>query len=390
MATFRAARYDASVAQFRRAVGIDSGFALGWLWLSTASQYTGADHLYARIRAWSLRDALSARDQAYLTAVHEVTPRTARQRVEAFSLAAAENPDRPEVWRMWSIALGVEGAAAGIDRWLPRSVVAADSAIALDSTFAPAIELRLQLALRGHDRDYLAGAGRYLLAKLPDDSGRELLRWAIASQLGDSTTVASVRAALPRLASTVAWHPTEVAGASVVFGLPLDDAERIAAIARDAAVPRRGIVPALDRLREIAAIRGRLGGARAYSDSIDALGATSWYEPVSATMLGLTEPELGAVAQRAAAQLEIMADTARSRALQAIALCHAQLWRIARHDTTGTRIAIARLRRAERSIDPNESWWWVDNLGVCRCSWRQRSMQKVDSGREPRSDASRR
>ena len=365
MAAFRDGGYDASVRQFRRAVGIDSAFALGWLWLSTASMYTGADHLYARIRAWSLRDALSARDRTYLAAIHEVQPRTARQKVEAYARAAAENPDRPEVLRMWAIAVGIEGAAAGIDGWLGHAVAAADSAIALDSSFAPAVAFRLELALRSSDRAQLARSGPALLARLPNGPGRELLRWAVARRLGDSTTAASVRRAFPRLASAPDWSAVEVIGASVVYGFPLDDAELIAATARQAVVSRDDIVKTLDRLRESAAIRGRGTAARAYSDSIVALGATSWFEPVADVMLGLTDPGFERVAERAAGRLEYLADTSRSRAVQAIALCHAQLWRISQRDTAATRAAIGRLQQAERAIDPNERWWWVDKLGVC-------------------------
>lgn len=165
-AAYRSGHYREATNHFGRALEIDSTFAAAALQLSLAADWSidprgGAAHALALAD----RDQLGRTDRLLL---HEATDgrfgcaaRLAR-REEATQIAA----DVPELWYDLGDELTHCGAAMGMDDYAQRALAAFNRALALDSSFTPALEHLPIIYMWVGD----TAAGRRALSRFPDTS----------------------------------------------------------------------------------------------------------------------------------------------------------------------------------------------------------------------------
>jgi serine/threonine-protein kinase len=369
MQSYRGGRYADAFGEFTKALEIDSLFAPAALWRTSASELSGSANSIqdAGQRAWALRGRMNRGDRALLEANWAIGPRfpepsTTRELISAAERAVRVNPDRPEAWHRWGGLLLVYGAYASIPRSREQAGAALDSAIALDSTYASALEFRLMTALEQRDSAGIRRAGRLYSAAVPDADEVALNRWMVARALNDFAILSETEALLRRDPQpTLRW----LVARTVVEGRSLADAERVM-IERNANVPpspsaRVGHLAALLR---VAAIRGSVDRANALADSID---LTQLDHPGNIITLALVDSGYDSGAQRAAVYLRSLADTVQDPTrwgLESGAVCYSELWRVSRGDTAGTRRAIARIRDIVRDFQP-APFPRVGRLDVC-------------------------
>ena len=97
-----------------------------------------------------------------------------------------------------------------------------------------------------------------------------------------------------------------------------------------------------------------------------ASGAQAW-EDLSAhalVTLGVLGPGYDSAGAAAARLIDAHVDGVRKAGAMANHLCYAQLWRVARRDTSGTRHAIARMRQLTKTFEPGPGWR-VSRLDLC-------------------------
>src|SRR2546422_2053179 len=181
---YRRAAWDSALARYKRAVALDSTFALAWRRMSGVLgcwRRGGAGHPLATLyglRAGAWNRGLPARDSLLITADSlfqalydgpaDLAWREHYSRLFATLREAARRyPDDPEVWFELSDAM-VHHPAIGRPM-MEQAVEAFDRSIALDSAFGPAyihpVELSLQLGRPAAARRYLA---KYLRLDLAD------------------------------------------------------------------------------------------------------------------------------------------------------------------------------------------------------------------------------
>ena len=211
---YRRGRYKAAGAELSRAVALDSTFALAALGLMQATSWYGAFDVYAKAgkAAWASRERLSARDRAMLVA--HLGPRYPRQSSSAEMIAAAMQyrdraPDRADAWFQLGDQLIHNGWLIGNTAAHPQAENAFRQAIAIDSTYAPALEHLVLLAARRGDT---AATRRYATMYLRSDSAGESavgIRWRLAAATGDARTadsIAAIRQPLPPTSnSIISW-----------------------------------------------------------------------------------------------------------------------------------------------------------------------------------------
>jgi hypothetical protein len=232
-ALIRRGGYRQAAQKFSLALQQDSSFALAGLGLSRAGLWFGQpSDGPGSVLSWKYRDKLSAADRALLDVY--LGPRWPAPSGTRDGLSAAERlvqvaPDNAEAWQVLGDGLYHFGGLVGMPDALPRAAQAFGRAIALDSSFAPALEHGSSLALALGDT---AGARNALqrMSRLDPNSGDVASgRWILALVLGDS---AGRREAL-RSDSLVG--ALMVSGA-VTFGLPLQDADAVLRLNRSRAI----------------------------------------------------------------------------------------------------------------------------------------------------------
>jgi serine/threonine-protein kinase len=179
-AAFRAGHYLHAATQFRRALDIDSTFALAAVHLGLAAAYSDpalADG--AMSIAGAHRDKLSLVERLLLE-TDQTKPGLDQLRVQEHAVQTA--PEVPELW--WNLAenLGHWGPAMGIPNAMPRAVAAMERALALDSALEP---VRLHLISWYGSLGDTARALR-LLAHLNAGEGHYfMVRWYVLRQRAD-------------------------------------------------------------------------------------------------------------------------------------------------------------------------------------------------------------
>lgn len=156
-AAFRRGRRDQALIQFRKALSLDSNFALAGLELARVAAWAGTeeDTRLGTERALAGRQRLGASDRAYLDA-WSATSRDAAELFQIWNRAVTAQPDRAETWYSLGDIYFHVGTLAGIDDALARAEAAfrqgwrldsAASAGALDGPFvAEPVEHMIQLA----------------------------------------------------------------------------------------------------------------------------------------------------------------------------------------------------------------------------------------------------
>jgi hypothetical protein len=232
-ALVRRGTFRRAADKFKLALQQDSTFALAGLGLSRAGAWFGQPYDGpGSILAWKHRDKLSPVDRALLD-VHLggrwPAPRRWRDGIAAAEHFVQVAPDNAEAWYELGDQLYHAGALVGIPDAHQRSAQAFGRALALDSSFAPALEHGTSLALALGDT---AGARKALALMLRLDSTSGWVasqRWEFAHRLGDS---AGRREAL-RSDSLIGPFMIAI---GVSSGLPLQDVDPVLRMNRDRAV----------------------------------------------------------------------------------------------------------------------------------------------------------
>jgi tetratricopeptide (TPR) repeat protein len=207
-AAYRRGRYAESLVHFRRALDLDSTFALAGLGLSLADGWAGTGHARERgeAAAWRWRERLSQRDRALLDAhVGPSYPRpsTVRQRLAATEAALRLAPDRVELWYALGDLHYHFGRLLGIASWQSQAEKALRRAVAADSTFSAPIHHLVGLyASQGNRNDLrtIVAASRRLVG---GGATADFIRWRAGVALGDPPADS---ASLDSMATeTLAW-----------------------------------------------------------------------------------------------------------------------------------------------------------------------------------------
>lgn len=235
----RNGQVEQALAAYGQALELDSTFALAARDYAEALDWIGGDpDRRAMQRAWSGQSRLGARDRAILVALAgrrfpAATP--VRERIEDWEAAIRLAPDRSRSWFGLGDALFHLGDVAGIADAQARARAAFDRALLLDSSSAPALLHRIEMAAREGDLVTVRRlAPRAEGATVPGDAA-QFLRWRVAVALGDSIGRQAVVAAFDTLSPLALYR---VIGWAQLDGVGMEDAGRaLAALRRQ---PRTG------------------------------------------------------------------------------------------------------------------------------------------------------
>jgi serine/threonine-protein kinase len=190
-ALVRRGSFRQAADQFNLALQQDSTFALAGLGLTRASVWFGEPYEGpGSLIAWRYREKLAPRDRALLD-VYLGTRWPARASTRDI-LGAAERfvqiaPDNAEAWHLLGDNLYHFGPLLGIPDAHRRAAEAFGRALALDSSFAPALEHGTVLALALGDTAGARAAHARMLRVDSTSSWATSNRWVLAAALGDSS-----------------------------------------------------------------------------------------------------------------------------------------------------------------------------------------------------------
>jgi hypothetical protein len=186
------------VNHYKRALEIDSAFAMAALGLAQAAERIGArvERERGLTTAWAVRSELNERDRVYLDALagpRYPAPSSEREQLMAWERAASVTPSRAEVWHELGERFFFDGQLLGIRNWEARAVAAFERAAELDPLFASPLQFLVQLAAhRGDTTAVREVASRYLQLDSVGDLSA-FVRWRSATALGDSGSLAALR-----------------------------------------------------------------------------------------------------------------------------------------------------------------------------------------------------
>ena len=326
-----------------RAFTLDSNFAQAAFGLVITNPLVGTVVTTAGFRAipalWRLRDRLSPRDLALLRGMTFVGPQPSpsvhlrRDPGAGGGRRGGDAPDSPEHWFVLGVGLDNYGAVASVPDWPRRAADALDRAIALDSTFTPALRQRLYLAVLVRDREAIERLVHLLDSGANAGAGEYSVLWAAAAAMGDSAGALRWRSRFPAASMVL------IALVSAQDALPLADARWANATLRreGATVQERGTA----QLGEyaVALAEGRV------VDSWDGfMGSRSPWDEAGLVRQAVVEPQYR---PQALARLGEM----NSTDWPPLRDCFGEMLRVTSGDTSGTRRAIQRLR-AFAALDP--------------------------------------
>lgn len=351
--SFRAGAYRAATAEFKEALQLDSSFALAGLELAASSSYWGDGGSGAGpglAAAWRWQSRLPPRDREFLHFVAEPgypAASTLHDKIDNWEEATIRFPDRAVTWFQLGDNLFHWGLQIGIDDAEQRAASAFDRAIALDSSFAPALEHRIWLAADEGDTALLHRLGSRYLATDPDAERLEAHRWRIAAATGDSATLQELRSRFTAL-------PTEALGAIHRIsqeGFPSPrDAEAAIALIRLRASRADEQFEALMKEHDLALNSGQPRRAAQLAARSKLVEDPNWTDSegrilVYDALYWGGDTAVGAAAARALAAraaLPLPVEP-RARARRYFDLCAAAQWRLARGDKAYARDAATRL-----------------------------------------------
>jgi tetratricopeptide (TPR) repeat protein len=189
---YRRSRFSEAAQRFREALDHDSTFTLAAFYMARAYSWIGYGPEYQRgMRlAWEGRDRLSERDRRHVIAAASTgypEPKPARERLQAYQDLLDVAPDNVEAWYGYADVLYHDGYAAGVPDAHDRARAGFDRALAIDSTFATALNHLIEIAAFEGD----TASVRRLAARYDPAAPAEVanLPWIIAVALGDSTAL---------------------------------------------------------------------------------------------------------------------------------------------------------------------------------------------------------
>ncbi len=353
-AMYRRGEYAVAARHFDRALELDSTFALAGLGLTASAGWLAdwpATHRGRRL-AWTARARLGRRDQALLAAYagpnYPVGPTYADQ-IASWELATQAAPDRAEAWFELGDFLFHQGPYLGLAGAHRRAGAAFERALAVDSTYAPAIEHLIELAVLGRNARQLRQLAELYVTQAPESELVGYIRWRVAVALGDSAAVRNVRGEFDRMGSRSLQR---IVGVAQLDGVDLADAELAATILEKRGGNRGERDAVLELFGRLRRNQGRPQAARALDESPGAsrpLVETQARRIMDALYYGGDAES----AARAARQLETM--QTRDPRLEHLGTCWREQWRLAHGDTTSTTASVARLRAIADSA-PLEGW----------------------------------
>jgi serine/threonine-protein kinase len=359
--------YADAVVRFRRALDLDSTFALAGMGLASAAGWTAAPGAARRglERAWAGRDRLSPRDKALVIA--EVGPdypgvSTVVQQLGAWERAVDLAPDQPDRWYELGDVYYHDGPYLQIESARRRAAEAFRRSVALDSGTGPLGHL-LEIAVLDDDTAAVRRLGALYLAH---DSSGELLgfyRWRIAQGLHDDRALIALRAQYGRMSLQSLWR---IMNHAVLDAGRLEDAESAAVAIRASAGRSSDWQRSKTYLHAFELNRGRPSAAladTAGSDEAEYGPHAALYERVLDALYGDGESASGG---QAALELARRAGRPASggsdaRAVVQTDLCVATLWRLSHGELAGAAQAIGRLR----SRAPDDSPPSLTSNSVC-------------------------
>jgi hypothetical protein len=354
-AAFRRGAHAESDAEFQRAFAADTTFALAAagavtnsLWMIALGRPAAADTAYARV--WRLREHLSERDRALVTAIAgsrypQRTPYT--EQLQDAERAVALAPDRPDAWWWWADQLFHYGSFAGVTDAHVRARDAFVHAIELDSAHAPSLIHLTDLAANQGDTAALRRFSTALLAVDSVGDFSDFVRWRRASGLRDSTELRAIRASFnrwpgPNLARIIYY--------ATLDGHALEDADLAATALR--AKPGLG-TGALNELLEYAQNRGRPQEALRITRELQRQSGLDHFDSRSLIVSALYDSADSIAAAEAVRAISAHAESAlaadsATRADQLSDLAIVAEWQAWHDNTRAARAAIPRLRAENR------------------------------------------
>ena len=256
---YRHGHYSEAADRYRRAIQLDSTFALAGLELAATtglSEEQQADVEGIQV-AWAHQDRLSPGGRLFLRAmagVHYPQPSTALEDLHFWELTVDSIPDRWEASYMLGDLLFHYGAALGRQSSQLVAGNAFRRALQGDSVFAPALEHLIDLAaMDGDTTEVRRLVKRYFAVDSLGDRA-DFIRWRAGLALQDGRLRDRVLERLPQLSDGLLER---IRGAAQLDGVGLDDAQRAADELRSRARNARQLLVAGLGERELAINLGR-------------------------------------------------------------------------------------------------------------------------------------
>ena len=231
---YRRGDFFGAMTLYDKALARDSSFVEAAFRMATTNAWIGTifhtEGFEAVSLVYRLRDRLSERDRALFLALPMVGPNFPAPSSRAEVIAQAERatslaPDDPEPLLLLGQLLALYGAGASEPKWARRSAERLDRAIALDSGFTRAVEVRLGAALQTNDTLAMTRYAALLERAVDAGYGDPFMLWATARQREDSAAARHWRDKLAALGhADWAQAMVKIALHSAQFALPMDDA----------------------------------------------------------------------------------------------------------------------------------------------------------------------
>ena len=227
-AAYRQGRYTASMNHFLRAVTVDSTFALAGLGLFRAANWIGTPLIQKGIAiAWGNKDKLSGPDRmlAIGAAGRDYPTRPdLRHLISALDSATKLGPGQADLWFEHGDVMFHWGRTIGIQDALARSRNSFARAYELDSSFAPAVEHLIEVAIASRDTAQIRRLTARYLALDSAAEHRDYIRWRAAHALGDRETLAEFR---QKISSMDADTRARIVSVALADGIEIDYAAAI-------------------------------------------------------------------------------------------------------------------------------------------------------------------
>jgi len=362
---YRRGDYFTAMDLYARAFARDSNFAQAAFGLLTTNPHIGTvlrvDGFMLTPTVWRLRDRLSARDVALLmTWVGPNYPATSSyaEVIAQAEVAASGAPDSPEHWFALGNALTYYGAVSSQQDWPRRAAEALDRAIALDSSFTPAIDSRLFVAMVMEDTAAIRRLAALMEGPVTAGFADGTMLWAAAVTLGDSDGARRWRGQGNESHINYVTKLVKIPLHAVTVGLPLGDARWAnQTLRREGATDQERGVAQLGEFA-VAAAEGRLMSFGEWK--FDEAGFGNPWVATNLIRQALIEPGY----EPQVRQLIREYDPTRWPPVRD---CFVELYRVSTGDTSSTRQAIQRLRAFASSNPPpiDAASWRPLEFRVC-------------------------